>query len=125
MNTLIVSLPDSVQEFVQRQVEEGGYATPSEYIVALIGEAQKRKAKEKVEALLLEGLNSGPASEMTAQDWEDIRQEVRQQRQAREKVENLLLEGLQSGEPIEVNPQYWEEKRRRFANGPFNQAEWA
>jgi len=83
MNTLTVSLPDTVQEFVQRQVTEGGYATASEYILALIGEAQKRKAKEKVDALLLEGLNSGPSSEMTAQDWEDIRWEVRQRHDQR------------------------------------------
>jgi antitoxin ParD1/3/4 len=27
--------------------------------------------------MLLEGLNSGNATEMTTQDWEDIRQEVR------------------------------------------------
>ncbi|MFM6038482.1 MAG: YoaH family protein [Sphaerospermopsis kisseleviana] len=37
---------------------------------------QKQKAKERLQTLLLEGLNSGEATEMTAQDWEDIRQAV-------------------------------------------------
>jgi antitoxin ParD1/3/4 len=34
------------------------------------------KANEQLQTLLLEGLNSGNATEMTAQDWEDIRQVV-------------------------------------------------
>ena len=37
---------------------------------------QKQKANEQIQTLLLEGLNSGNATEMTAQDWEDIRQAV-------------------------------------------------
>ena len=37
---------------------------------------QDQKAKEQLQTLLLEGLNSGNATEMTAQDWEDIRQTV-------------------------------------------------
>ena len=39
---------------------------------------QKRKAQEHLEALLLEGLDSGTATPMTTQDWEDIRQTVRE-----------------------------------------------
>ena len=39
---------------------------------------QKRKAKEHVEALLLEGLDSGSATPMTENDWEDIRKAVRE-----------------------------------------------
>ena len=37
---------------------------------------QKQRANEQLQTLLLEGLNSGNATEMTAQDWEDIRQSV-------------------------------------------------
>ncbi|WP_292770516.1 hypothetical protein [Nostoc sp. NOS(2021)] len=33
---------------------------------------------ERLEAMLLEGLNSGNATEMTPDDWEDIRQVVRE-----------------------------------------------
>jgi antitoxin ParD1/3/4 len=39
---------------------------------------QKQRANEKLQTLLLEGLNSGNATQMTAQDWEDIRQAVRE-----------------------------------------------
>jgi antitoxin ParD1/3/4 len=37
---------------------------------------QKHRAKEQLQTMLLEGLNSGNATEMTAQDWEDIRKTV-------------------------------------------------
>ncbi len=44
----------------------------------LVREDQKRKAQERLEELLLEGLNSGESTPMTEQDWEEIRAEVRQ-----------------------------------------------
>ena len=78
MATLNISLPETLHEFVERQVAEGGYADVDEYIRKLLGEEEKKKAREKVEALLLEGINSGSPTPMTAQDWEDIRREVRE-----------------------------------------------
>ncbi len=77
MATLNISLPEALHEFIERQVAEGGHGDASEYIHKLLREEQKKKAKERVDALLLEGLNSGPPTPMTAQDWEDIRREVR------------------------------------------------
>jgi antitoxin ParD1/3/4 len=77
METMNIALPDPVREFVQELVAQGAYSTPSEYVAALIHEDRKRREKEKLEALLLEGLNSGPATEMTLEDWEQIRAEVR------------------------------------------------
>ena len=77
MATMNISLPNPMKEFVEAEVTQGGYSTASEYFRDLLREAQKRKAQEKLEALLLEGLDSGPSTPMTAQDWQDIRQEVR------------------------------------------------
>ncbi|MBI1956724.1 MAG: type II toxin-antitoxin system ParD family antitoxin [Acidobacteria bacterium] len=59
MTSLNVSLPKSLKEHVERQVREGGYSTPSEYVRALLREDRKQKAEQKLEALLLEGLHSG------------------------------------------------------------------
>jgi antitoxin ParD1/3/4 len=77
MATMNISLPDSLKEFIEARVTEGGYSTSSEYFRDLVREDQKRRAQERLEALLLEGLNSGEATPMTEQDWEDIRREVR------------------------------------------------
>jgi antitoxin ParD1/3/4 len=81
-SSLTIVLPEPIKAFVEGQVAEGGYRSADEYIHTLIREAQKRKAKEKLEALLLEGLQS-PASEMTPEDWESIRREGRQRIAAR------------------------------------------
>jgi len=75
MTSMNVSLPEPLRDFVEEQVQTGGYGTASEYVRQLLREAQKQQAQERLEQLLLEGLNS-PMSEMTAQDWHDIRREV-------------------------------------------------
>lgn len=71
--SLNVLLPRSTQDFIEREIAEGGYSTPSDYIRALVEEAHSRKAEERLEKLLLEGLDSGPATPMTRADWEEIK----------------------------------------------------
>ncbi|MEH1892386.1 MAG: type II toxin-antitoxin system ParD family antitoxin [Nostoc sp.] len=56
----------------------GGYSSVSEYFRELVRQDQKRQAAEHLEVILLEGLNSGNTTEMTPEDWEDIRQAVRE-----------------------------------------------
>jgi antitoxin ParD1/3/4 len=70
MATMNVSLPDSLKEFVEQEVAEGGYETTSEYVRELIRAEKKRKAEEKLEALMLEGLDSGEPMEVTKEYWE-------------------------------------------------------
>lgn len=77
MKSMNISLPDSMRTYVEEQVASGGYSTVSEYFRELVRQDQKSKAQERLETLLLEGINSGTATEITAQDWEDIRQAVR------------------------------------------------
>lgn len=75
MQTMNISLPDQLKDFVEEQVGSGRYSSASEYVRELIREDEKRKAHDRLEALLLEGLQSG-VSEMTATDWSDIRREA-------------------------------------------------
>ena len=71
MNTLNISLPEAMHQFVGSQVAEGDYGSASEFIQALIREAQKRSAKESVEALLREGLDSGEPIGVTPEYWDE------------------------------------------------------
>jgi antitoxin ParD1/3/4 len=64
MASLNVSLPKTLREYVEGQVDEGGYSTPSEYVRSLIREDQKRRVAERIEALLLEGIASGEPVEV-------------------------------------------------------------
>ncbi|HQH28154.1 MAG TPA: type II toxin-antitoxin system ParD family antitoxin [Oligoflexia bacterium] len=76
MQTMNISLPDPLKDFIEQQVSSGRYSSISEYMRELVREDEKRKAQEKLEALLLEGLQSGAASEMTKTDWDEIRRDA-------------------------------------------------
>ena len=78
MTTLNISLPDAMRAFIEEQTKSGDYSTASEYVRALIREDQRRKAEERIETLLLEGLESGDSAKMTRRDWEEVRTQVRQ-----------------------------------------------
>ncbi len=83
MQTMNISLPDQLKEFVDGQVGTGRYSSVSEYVRDLIRDDERRKAQESLELLLIEGLQSGEATEMTEQDWSDIRSEALKQFEAR------------------------------------------
>ncbi len=86
MTSLNISLPRSLKEFVEERVKEGGYSTPSEYVRELLREDQKRRAEDKLEAQLLEGLNSGKPIEITPEYWEKKRQQLIERHRTKEKV---------------------------------------
>ena len=75
MTSMNVSLPEELKEYVEAQTKSG-YSTPSEYVRELIRGDQKRRAKEKLDALLLEGLNSGDSIPVDATFWRELKQEA-------------------------------------------------
>ena len=77
MNTMNIAIPKQLKSFVQRQVERRGYSSVSEYVRDLIRGDQESQAIAMLEAEYLKGLESGPATPMTQQDWQEIREEVR------------------------------------------------
>ena len=80
--TMNIALPDNLKEYVLRQVTSGGYTSASEYVRELIRSDQKRKTQEKLESLLLDGLESGEAREFTAEDWAELKRRVWQRDQS-------------------------------------------
>jgi antitoxin ParD1/3/4 len=76
MASLNISLPDPMRVWVEQKVARGGYGTVSELVRELIREAQKREAQERLETLLLEGLDSGPSIETTDEYWQSLRARV-------------------------------------------------
>jgi len=85
METLTIQLPVHLKSLLEDEFEEAGHESLSEYVVAILIEHQQRKNKEsldpilqdpenrkRIEALLVEGLQS-EFSEMTDEDWREIR----------------------------------------------------
>lgn len=75
--TMNISLPEAMREYVESQVAQGCFSSTSEYFRALVRDDQKRKNQERLEALLLEGLDSGEPIEVTHEWLEKKRQELR------------------------------------------------
>ena len=48
-----------MRAFVEEQAAKGGHGSADEYLRTLIREAQQREAKQRLEAMLLEGLEGG------------------------------------------------------------------
>lgn len=85
METMNISLPDPLKQFVDNQVATGAYSSASEYIRRLIREDQERRHREEIDLKLLEAMDGNPSTPMTDKDWDDIRREVRQRAAQRSK----------------------------------------
>ncbi len=76
MDTMNIALPESMKQFVQERVSAGGYSSVSEYMRELIRADQKRKVEERIDALLLEGLDSGEPIPVTPEYWEEKKRKL-------------------------------------------------
>ena len=75
MQSMNISLPDPLKEFVDGQIARDRYSSVSEYVRELIRAGERRKAQEQLEALLLDGPR-GDETAFTRQDWHTIRQDA-------------------------------------------------
>lgn len=85
METMNIALPKGLKEFVQEQVDAGGYSSVSEYVRDLIRAEQKRQAREKIQALLLEGLE-GEGTPLTREWWDEFRAKLTERHGRKEKA---------------------------------------
>lgn len=59
MESITISLPDTLKQFVDNQLSDRGFSDVSEYFRSLLCDAQAREEEEaRLEKLLLEGLAS-------------------------------------------------------------------
>lgn len=78
MTTMNISLPNVMKEFIDTQVQERGYSTSSEYVRDLIRNDQVRQAEQRLAALMLESLESGPAIPVNEAYWNSKRDALKQ-----------------------------------------------
>jgi antitoxin ParD1/3/4 len=72
-----ISLPDPMKQYVEERVSAGDYSSASEYVRELVRADQKRHAKEELEQILLNAMNSGDPFEVTPEMLEDVKQKLR------------------------------------------------
>ena len=76
METMNIAIPAPMKLFVQERVSEGGYSSVSEYVRELIRADQKRRVDERIDRLLLEGINSGEPITLTPEYWEEKKRKL-------------------------------------------------
>jgi antitoxin ParD1/3/4 len=84
MESMNISLPELLKQFVDGQIAAGRYSSVSEYVRELIRDDEKRKARDRLEGLLLEGLE-GQEKALTSDEMAAIRKEAVAQYVARKK----------------------------------------
>ena len=75
MQSMNISLPETLKQFVDVQIASGRYSSASEYVRELIRADEKRKAEDQLEAMLLDGLR-GEETKLTPDDWSAIRKQA-------------------------------------------------
>jgi antitoxin ParD1/3/4 len=73
-----ISLPATLKQWVDQQIDRGGFGTASEYMRQLIREEQKRQTRLAVEAKLEEAERSGEPVPVTAKTWKETEMRVEQ-----------------------------------------------
>lgn len=77
---MVIGLSDEQEQVIRALVQGGRYASETEVIEEALRLLEPRYRQhaddhERIEALLIEGLDSGPSTPMTPQDWDDIESE--------------------------------------------------
>jgi len=76
MMEINLKLPDEWQAFIEAEATAGGHATAADYVHMLVMQARLERSRAQVEALVEQGIQSGPAVEWTDEDWDEIWQKI-------------------------------------------------
>ena len=69
-----VSLRPDLERLIGEKIQSGQYGSPDDVLNAALDLLRERdEAERRLETLLQEAEDSGPATEMKAEDWADIK----------------------------------------------------
>lgn len=66
-----ISIPSALRDRLEEKLDRQAYGSASEYVRQLIREDLERDTREKVEALLLEGVHSKKRIKVTQKWWDE------------------------------------------------------
>jgi antitoxin ParD1/3/4 len=70
-----ISLPAPLKDWIEQQVEQRGFSTASEFVRDVLRREQEQAARAAVDTRLVQAIESGESTPMTAKDWKRIRTE--------------------------------------------------
>ena len=72
--TINISIPDSMKAQVEEIIASEGYGNTSEFFRDLVRDYLRQRQERKLEALLIEGLESGAPTRFTKADFAAIKE---------------------------------------------------
>ena len=77
---MIVNIAEQWNPFIRSQVQSGRYASEDEVLDDALTLLKQRAARQdleraRLETLLIQGLESGPSTPMTSDDWDEVERE--------------------------------------------------
>ena len=79
MDTIQISLPAALKDWLDQQVASKGFQNPSAMVEDLLRREQAADFRESIDRQLRESIASGEPTPMTAAEWERLRKLGRQQ----------------------------------------------
>jgi len=75
-----LSVPEKWEPFIRSKMQSGHYRSEAEVLDEALRLLKQRDSehiekRERIEALLIEGLDSGPSTPMSSEDWDQIERE--------------------------------------------------
>lgn len=71
MTSIHITLPDHLAELIEARISAGPYRDASEYLQELLLADERRRAEQKLVAMLREGKESGDPIPVTVHYWEE------------------------------------------------------
>jgi antitoxin ParD1/3/4 len=88
MQTMNISLPDPMKQYVEEQVSRGSYSSASEYVRELVRADQNRRDRDALELRLIDSINSGDPIGITPEMLNDTRRRLRLRAKARKPAQS-------------------------------------
>jgi antitoxin ParD1/3/4 len=80
-----ISLPATLKSWIDQQVEARGYSTASEFVRDVLRREQEQAARAAIDERIVQAIDSGESTPMTAKDWKRIRTEGLKRARSRRK----------------------------------------
>lgn len=72
MATMNISINDNLKDFVQERVAQTGFSNTSDYVRTLIRQDQEKYLQQRLEQLLLAGIESGEPEKVDTEFWQAL-----------------------------------------------------
>jgi len=76
MGSIVLNVSPELESLIAKSAEAEGALNSEDWLVDFVTDALQARADAQLEALLLESVESGDATPMTKDDWQDLHRQL-------------------------------------------------